>query len=108
MLQLVKPLVDERDQYLAWSLKRSKAVNGTRRVVGVLGLGHLQGVYHKMTTDSGTLRFRDLVRPTPEMLARQQASQQRWQVFNSASVVATLAWLAYVNRTALQQVLPHV
>ena len=106
LLQLVKPLVDERDQYLAWSLKRSKAVNGTKRVVGVLGLGHLQGVHQKMTTDSGSLRFRDLVRPTHEMLARQEASERRWQVFNSASVVISLAWLAYVNRTALQQLLP--
>jgi hypothetical protein len=34
--------VAERDLYLAWSLKRSKAVNGTSRVVGVIGKGHLQ------------------------------------------------------------------
>ena len=28
--QLLGPLVHERDLYLAWSLKRSKAVNGAR------------------------------------------------------------------------------
>ena len=106
-VQLMKPLVDERDLYLAWSLKRSKAVNGTKRVVGVLGLGHLQGVYHKMTTDSGGLRFRDLVKLTPEMVARQELSQRRWKVFNDVSLVATIAWLVYNNRTALQQLLPH-
>ena len=32
--QLVAPLLHERDMYLAWSLKRSKAVDGTRRVMG--------------------------------------------------------------------------
>jgi pheromone shutdown protein TraB len=40
--ELVAPLVSERDLYLAWSLKRSKAVNGASRVVGVIGKGHLQ------------------------------------------------------------------
>ncbi len=30
-------LTRRSDLYLAWSLKRSKAVNGTRRVVGVVG-----------------------------------------------------------------------
>ena len=30
------PLIHERDVYLAWSLKRSKAVNGCQRVVGVM------------------------------------------------------------------------
>lgn len=46
--------------YLAWSLKRSKAVNGSRRVVGVVGKGHLRGVlYHLVTPgSSGNLRFR--------------------------------------------------
>ncbi|KAL3701329.1 hypothetical protein R1sor_019351 [Riccia sorocarpa] len=33
---LLQPLIFERDMYLAWSLKRSKAVNGTSRVVGVV------------------------------------------------------------------------
>lgn len=47
--------------YLAWSLKRSKAVNGTQRVVGVVGRGHLRGIVWGMTRDSGQLRFTDLV-----------------------------------------------
>ena len=36
VLQLLGPLIHERDVYLAWSLKRSKAVNGCQRVVGVM------------------------------------------------------------------------
>ena len=65
-LQLVKPLVDDSNQYSALSLKRSKAANGTKRVIGVLGVGHLQEAHLKMTTDNAILRFRDLVRPTPK------------------------------------------
>lgn len=51
--QLVAPLVHERDLYLAWSLKRSKAVNGARAVVGVVGKGHLRGVCYALTHDAG-------------------------------------------------------
>ena len=36
LVQLLGPLIHERDVYLAWSLKRSKAVNGCQRVVGVM------------------------------------------------------------------------
>ncbi|GMH40126.1 hypothetical protein BSKO_08030 [Bryopsis sp. KO-2023] len=54
-------LVHERDMYLAWSLKRSKAVNGTNRVVGVVGRGHLRGIMYAMSHDRGDLRFSDLV-----------------------------------------------
>ena len=48
-------------QYLAWSLKRSKAVNGGKRVVGVIGKGHMNGVIYALVSDQGNLRFRDLV-----------------------------------------------
>lgn len=58
--QLLGPLLHERDLYLAWSLKRSKAVNGTETVVGVVGKGHLRGVVYALTHDQGELRFRDL------------------------------------------------
>jgi len=58
---LLRPLVHERDLFLAWSLKRSKAVNGTERVVGVVGKGHLRGVVYALTADSTDLRLKDLV-----------------------------------------------
>ncbi|XP_052206475.1 uncharacterized protein LOC127810907 isoform X2 [Diospyros lotus] len=58
---LLQPLVHERDTYLAWSLKRSKAVNNGKRVVGVIGKGHLNGVIYALISDQGNLRFRDLV-----------------------------------------------
>ena len=46
--ELLQPLIHERDLYLSWSMKRSKAVNGTSRVVGVVGKGHLKGVVQSM------------------------------------------------------------
>ncbi|KAB2596628.1 traB domain-containing protein [Pyrus ussuriensis x Pyrus communis] len=40
---LLQPLIYERDTYFAWSLKRSKAVNKSKRVVGVIGKGCMNG-----------------------------------------------------------------
>ncbi|XP_011030034.1 PREDICTED: traB domain-containing protein isoform X1 [Populus euphratica] len=57
---LLQPLIHERDTYLAWSLKRSKAVNNGKRVVGVIGKGHMNGVIYALISDQGNLRFRDL------------------------------------------------
>ena len=59
--QLAGPLLHERDAYLAWALRRSKAVNGARCVVGVVGYGHLRGVVYHLQADAARLRFRDLV-----------------------------------------------
>ncbi|KAF7813241.1 traB domain-containing protein isoform X1 [Senna tora] len=58
---LLQPLLHERDTYLAWSLKRSKAVNKCKEVVGVIGKGHMNGVIYALISDQGNLRFRDLV-----------------------------------------------
>jgi pheromone shutdown protein TraB len=60
---ITAPLVTERDAYLAWSLKRSRAVCGKRRVVGVVGRAHLAGVVAALQRDCGgdTLVFKDLV-----------------------------------------------
>ncbi|RZB44081.1 hypothetical protein D0Y65_054225, partial [Glycine soja] len=58
---LLSPLIHERDTYLAWSLKRSKAVNNSKNVVGVIGKGHMNGVIYALLSDTGNLRFRDLV-----------------------------------------------
>ncbi|XP_042034084.1 traB domain-containing protein-like isoform X1 [Salvia splendens] len=57
---LLPPLIHERDTFLAWSLKRSKAVNKSVNVVGVIGKGHMNGVIYSLVSDTGNLRFRDL------------------------------------------------
>ncbi|KAI7755656.1 hypothetical protein M8C21_008655 [Ambrosia artemisiifolia] len=62
---LLQPLIHERDTYIAWSLKRSKAVRNSKKVVGVIGRGHLNGVIYALISDLGDLRFRDLVGERP-------------------------------------------
>ncbi|XP_020531412.1 uncharacterized protein LOC18447763 isoform X3 [Amborella trichopoda] len=52
-------------EYLAWSLKRSKAVKNTKSVVGVIGKSHMKGVIYALVSDQGSLRFRDLVGKRP-------------------------------------------
>ncbi|XP_021281175.1 traB domain-containing protein isoform X2 [Herrania umbratica] len=61
---LLQPLIHERDTYIAWSLKRSKAVNNCKTVVGVIGKGHMNGVIYALVSDQGNLRFRDLAGKT--------------------------------------------
>lgn len=74
--ELAESFIHERDLYLAWSLKRSKAVNGCKTVVGVVGKGHMRGICYALTNDaSGGLRFRDLAgradkRDAKEVLVR--------------------------------------
>ncbi|KAJ9510208.1 hypothetical protein QJQ45_015698, partial [Haematococcus lacustris] len=103
--ELMGPLLHERDAYLAWSLKRSKAVNGARCVVGVVGAGHLRGVVRALHEDSGgdTLRFSDLVdnmnrREVKE--ARRSAALTRLAVELVLGTAAFAAWQFYVSAGA--------
>jgi pheromone shutdown protein TraB len=99
--QIVGPLLHERDMYLAWSLKRSKAVNGTRRVVGVVGRGHLRGVlYHLVTPDSSGLRFSDLVG------GRNVLQNRRREAGRLAGRLALEAGLAVAGYLAWEQLFP--
>ncbi|GER34975.1 TraB family protein [Striga asiatica] len=63
---LLPSLIHERDTFLAWSMKRSKAVNNSKKVVGVIGMGHMNGVIYSLLSDTGNLRFRDLAGKRPE------------------------------------------
>lgn len=88
--EALAPLVHERDLYLAWSLKRSKAVNGTKAVVGVVGKGHVRGVCYALTHDAGELRFRDLAGSRPKAERGVAAAAKRLAV--ETGVVAGLWW----------------
>jgi len=81
-------------RYLAWSLKRSKAVNGTRAVVGVVGKGHMRGVAWALTHDAHALRFSDLVGGRNSRAGRRQAALRRlaWEV--ALGVGCWAAWVA--------------
>jgi pheromone shutdown protein TraB len=94
--EVVSPLVHERDLYLAWSLKRSKAVNGTRRVVGVVGKGHLRGVSWALTSDAAGqgLRFRDLVGGREARKAEGAKAAARFLVETAVFAGLWYAWKA--------------
>ena len=59
--EIVSPFVHERDLYLAWSMQRSKAANGAKRVVAIVGVAHLRGIMWALTSEAGGVRFSDLV-----------------------------------------------
>lgn len=90
---LASPLLHERDVYLAWSLKRSKAVNGKALVVGVVGKGHLNGVVYTLMRDQGSLRFKDLVGRRRKDVRGVGLDLLRRLVVDYAIIVGS-AWLA--------------
>ena len=58
---LSRALVHERDEWLSWSLARSRAVCGAGAVVGVLGAGHVRGVAWRLAEgDRCRPRFAEL------------------------------------------------
>uniref|UniRef100_A0A7S1X1G4 TraB domain-containing protein n=1 Tax=Tetraselmis chuii TaxID=63592 RepID=A0A7S1X1G4_9CHLO len=103
---LLKPLIFERDLYLAWSLKRSKAVNGTERVVGVVGKGHLRGVVYALTADSADLRFKDLVGGLNSRASKQRfvfdvAKRVAWELALGTALFGLVAYLLQQHQQQL-------
>ncbi|XP_073138086.1 uncharacterized protein [Henckelia pumila] len=98
---LLPPLIHERDTFLAWSLKRSKAVNKSKKVVGVIGKGHVNGVIYSLISDQGNLRFKDLAGKKP------YGNGSYGWIINIAkdlfrdTVIAILLWLAYEQITSV-------
>ncbi|KZV41048.1 traB domain-containing protein [Dorcoceras hygrometricum] len=98
---LLSPLIHERDTFLAWSLKRSKAVNNSKNVVGVIGKGHVNGVIYSLISDQGNLRFRELAGK------KSYGSGKYGWISNIAkdlfrdTVIAILLWFAYEQITAV-------
>jgi len=93
---LASPLVHERDMYLAWSLKRSKAVNGAKRVVGVMGRGHMRGVMYALQNDPGTLQFSDLVGRKNVKSAQPSRVEQVKKFIGQLAVDLMLAYGCYL------------
>ena len=94
--ELADAFIHERDLYLAWSLKRSKAVNGCQTVVGVVGKGHMRGVCYALTNDaSGGLRFRDLAGRRPADAPTNMSKRVGRLVFETCLFVAL--WSAWTN-----------
>lgn len=64
---LREALFDEREAYMAWVLKRSKAASRRRLVLGIFGAAHFDGIVKRVEEcDGDDLRFKDLVaEPVP-------------------------------------------
>ncbi|MBA0587198.1 hypothetical protein Gorai_000332, partial [Gossypium raimondii] len=92
---LLQPLVHERDTYLAWSLKRSKAVNKCKTVVGVIGKGHMNGVIYALVSDQGNLRFRDLAGKTPSEAESNGWVQRLLKSLARDTLIGILLWALY-------------
>jgi pheromone shutdown protein TraB len=102
--ELVAPLITERDLYLSWSLKRSKAVCGAAAVVGVVGKGHLRGIVYALKNDAGQqLRFKDLVGGMNSRKNRQAAAAAAARRLLLELLLGAGAWAAWVAATAQQQ-----
>jgi len=68
---LVEPLIRERDAFLSLTIKSSMAVSGKKRVLGVVGLGHLDGVVTALEQNCHQGKFRTLTY-TPSRAAAKQ------------------------------------
>ncbi|KAG7994039.1 hypothetical protein I3843_01G036100 [Carya illinoinensis] len=93
---LLQPLIHKQDTYLAWSLKRSKAFNNGKKVVGVIGKGHMNGVIYELVSDQRNLRFRDLAGKRPDG----DHGSSRWvdSLFKSLvrdTVIGIMLWELY-------------
>ncbi len=83
------PLIEERDRYMAAKLKREAARLGVRRVLVVVGVGHLKGIEASLVGDRG-----DPVATLAELEAIPPPS--RWPaVIGWAILIAILAGFGY-------------
>ncbi|GKV05030.1 hypothetical protein SLEP1_g17085 [Rubroshorea leprosula] len=82
-------------QYLAWSLKRSKAVNNCKKVVGVIGKGHMNGVVYALISDQGNLRFRDLAGKRPSEVGSNGLVEGILKSLVRDTVIGILLWALY-------------
>jgi pheromone shutdown protein TraB len=107
---LLRVSAAERDLYLAWSMKRSKAVNGSRAVVGVVGKGHLRGLVYALKHDQGSLRFADLVGGKNRKKSKAEAAAalgKRVLVEVLIGVGLYAAWVAATQPGGIGSLLPH-
>lgn len=88
------PLLHERDAYLAWCLKRSKAVSGARCVVGVIGFGHLRGVAWHLMQESSQLRFRDLAGLTGTQKETSKEGQLGEALLTGVGIASSIWWVS--------------
>lgn len=68
-------------------------MNNSKKVVGVIGKGHMNGVVYSLVSDTGNLRFRDLAGKRSEGNYGWAASIARDLLRDT--VIGVILWLAY-------------
>ena len=98
-LQVLEPILYERDRYLTWALQRSKAVDGSRLVVGVVGLMHLRGISETLLShweSAEPLRFREVVGSSRRRKQKGGAAPSRRLLAEAVIAgAASWAWLSW-------------
>ncbi|AGA31959.1 Pheromone shutdown protein [Thioalkalivibrio nitratireducens DSM 14787] len=81
--ELYLPLIDERDRYMAAHLRRLAADGGHRRILAVVGAGHLKGIENYVALDR---------QPPPEVLRELEQSppRARWPRYLPWVVVSVI------------------
>ena len=104
---LSRALVHERDEWLSWSLARSRAVCGAGTVVGVLGAGHVRGVAWRLAQgDRCRPRFNELAGVggsgiggenggNKKKLSREERAARRIAIEVGIAVALGVAWEAW-------------
>eukprot|EP00741_Cyanophora_paradoxa_P019628 tig00021135_g18947.t1 len=86
---LERVLLAERDTYLVWSLRYSRASLPCRSIVGVVGAGHVPGIVAGWDAPDARRRTELLQIPEPP-----PATRRLWAALGAASAAATIAPLA--------------
>lgn len=89
---LFEPLITERDRYMAARLRQALTAQGHRRVLAVLGAGHLAGVAEQLTAPAATATD-----PAETIAALNQVPppSRLWRVLPWVVVAAVLGVFAY-------------
>jgi pheromone shutdown protein TraB len=89
---LAAALLHERDEWLAWSAARSRAVCGARAVVCVLGAGHARGVAHHLLDHAHRPLFKELAGQGVSRREQRAAAVRRLGI---DAVIGAGAWAAW-------------
>lgn len=72
-------------------------MNRSKRVVGVIGKGHMNGVIYALISDQGNLRFRDLAGKKPSGDGSSGWAYTLLKNLIRDTVIGILLWALYVQ-----------
>lgn len=96
--RLKEVLLDERDMFIAWSSRRSKAVDNKHMVLTIVGAAHYDGVVHYVQAQSSSkLRLHEIADPDRFNGSKRNKSKPRKIVasFIRDTIIGYLVYLAW-------------